>query len=207
MSAYDDYAVALGQLPPTDNHPSSPPRVVQRQDGTLAENCYLSSESAFAGVDTLFGTLPSYQAYKKEKPEHRLILWHRLRGLSVKETAALSGYTPQSVSLICKQPWFQDAFVRLSSEMGKDSVQTFLSGEVLPALQRTVQLALTAESEAVQLAANREIMDRYLGKATVKIEQKLSGQIDNVVYDAAKLMEESAKLSEQLRARGITGAN
>lgn len=184
------------------------PRLVLRQDGTQAEGKYLTSPDVQApsDPDALFGQSPAYQAYKKEKPEHRLILWLRLQGHNVKETAALTGYTPQSVSNICKQPWFLDAFARLSTEMGKDQVQTFLEGEVLPAIQRTAALAQSAESEAVRLAANREILDRFLGKSTVKVESKVSGQIDNVVYDGAKLLEEQRRLQEQLKARGI-GAN
>lgn len=218
MSAHDSYEVLLGKLTtetPTsasDFYPlaSSAPsagRVVQRQDGTQAIDLYKESAEKFENVDTLFGATPGYQHYKKERPEHRLMLWHRLNGHNVKETAALTGYTPQTVLNVCKQPWFQEAFVRLSTEMGKDAVQTFLSGEVLPALQRTVALAVSGESEAVRLAANKEIMDRYLGKSTVKVEQKISGQVDNVVYDAAKLLEESRRLNEELKARGIGGAN
>ena len=135
------------------------------------------------------------------------MLWLRLQGHNVKETAALCGYTPQSVSQVSKQPWFREAFCRLSQEMGKDAVQTFLEGEVLPALQRTVDLAANADSEAVRLAANREVLDRFLGKSTVKVETKHSGSIDSVVYDAQKLMDENARLDEQLKARGIGGSN
>ena len=183
--------------------------VVPSWDGTKRESPYRPGPEAkqYADPDALFGDSLSYHLYKKEKPEHRLMLWLRLQGHNVKETAALCGYTPQSVSQVSKQPWFREAFCRLSQEMGKDAVQTFLEGEVLPALQRTVDLAANADSEAVRLAANREVLDRFLGKSTVKVETKHSGSIDSVVYDAQKLMDENARLDEQLKARGIGGSN
>lgn len=203
---HEGYETMLGRLAgEVATAGEAPSRVVQRQDGTQGANPYLTSGNPLADVDTLFGATPSYQAYKKEKPEHRLMLWHRLRGLSVKETALVTGYTPQTVSQVCKQPWFQEAFCQLSTEIGKDAVETFLEGEVLPALQRTADIARGAESEAVRLAANRELLDRYLGKSTVKVESKVSGQVESVVYDIAKLRDEEKRLNEQLRA--LTGAN
>jgi hypothetical protein len=93
----------------------------------------------------------------------------------------------------------------MTTEMGKDAVETFLEGEVLPALQRTVAIAIGGETDAVRLAANRELLDRYLGKSTVKVESKVTGQVDSVVYDIAALREEERKLNEQLKA--LTGAN
>lgn len=186
---------------------SPPPRLVQGMDGTQRSDPYTSPSAGTplpsADPDSLFGSSVAYQTYRKEKPEHRMMLWLRLQGHNVRETAALTGYTPQSVSQICKQPWFVEAFCRLSKEVGKDAVTTFLEGEVLPALQRTLDLAKNAEADAVRLAANREILDRFLGKSVAKVESKVSGQIDTVVYDAEKLMEEERRNAEILRSRGI----
>tara|TARA_R110000868_G_scaffold40556_2_gene139837 strand:- start:253 stop:894 length:642 start_codon:yes stop_codon:yes gene_type:complete len=206
---HDEVDILLGQIrndtASATVTPSLKPRIVQRMDGTQEESPYMSSPEAkpFAGVDALFNQSVAYQAYKKEKPEHRLILWARLNGHNVKETAALTGYTPQSVTNVCGQPWFQEAFARLSTECGKDQVTTFLQGEVIPALQRVAHLANNGESEAVRLAANKELLDRYLGKATVKVESKLSGSVDSIVYDVAELEKQNSDLQRQLAARGI----
>lgn len=155
-------------------------------------------------VDALFANKQgSYGTVRTEKPEHRLMLWYRLQGYNVKETAILTGYQYNQVAKVCKQTWFISAFVKLAAEMGKDSVQTFLEGEVLPALQRTIDLAQNAEGENTRLAANKEILDRFLGKSTVKVESKSSGTIDHVVHDATKLLDESRRLDEQLKSNGI----
>ncbi len=176
--------------------------LVQSQDGTAKPAAHKAVEpTTYADVDGLFQDSASYATYKREKPEHRLMLWYRLNGHNVKETALAMGYTPQSVSQVCKQPWFREAFCRLSSEAGKDAVQTFLEGEVLPAVQRVVDLAHNGETDAVKLAANRELLDRFLGKATVKIEAKHSGTVDSVVYDAQKLIDENNRIRVELQSR------
>ena len=196
----DDLDTLLSGLVPA----SARPRVVLSKDGTERESGYVNVDSgkAAADVDGLFGTTQGYIKYKRERPEHRLMLWYRLQGYNVKETAQLTGYTPQTVGQVCKEPWFLEAFCRISEEQGKDAVQTFLEGEVLPALERTRQLAVASDSDAVKLAANRDLLDRYLGKSTVKVEAKTSGTIDHVVHDATRLLAESARLDEALRANG-----
>lgn len=180
--------------------------VVLRQDGTSrAEPAKAVGARVYADADALFGDSGAYQVYKAEKPEHRLMLWLRLNGHTVKETATLTGYTPQTVSQVCKQSWFREAFCRLSTEMGKDVVQTLLEGEVVPTIERLIALRDGAESDAVRKAACDSILDRFMGKPTVRVESKVSGSVDSVVYDATKLLAENKRIQDELRTR--IGAN
>ena len=157
-------------------------------------------------VDSLFGSSKAYLHYKSEQPRHRLILWYKLQSFDNKEIAKLTRYSSFTVCQVVKQERFQKAFVTLAAEMGKDAIQTFLEGEVMPALIRTTELARNGESDQVRLAANREILDRFLGKSVAKTEVKSSGVLDVNVYDAAKLQEEFLRNQEILKGRGI-GAN
>ncbi len=206
---HNDYDLYLGKLEKeVEGTPPPQPRVVRSQDGTQRDGIYVTPVGGqqFAGdadVDGLFGDSLSYQTYKREKFEHRLMLWYRLQGMSVKETASLTGYTPQSVSQVCKQPWFREAFCRLAKEQGKDALQTLIEGAVIPAFQRLEDLATGAESEQVRLAADKEILDRFLGKSVAKTEVKSSGSIDVTLNDISKLQEENAKVQRELAARGI----
>lgn len=169
------------------------------QNGNAPE----SYEAMERRVDALFSGKLANHVIKHERPEHRLMLWLKLNGHSNKEVANTTGYAYHTVCQVVKQPWFVENFCRLSSEMGKDSVQTFLEGEVMDALHRTVELAKNADSDAVKTANNREILDRFLGKSVVKAEVKSTGTIDHIVVDAAALIEESRKLDQRLSANGL----
>lgn len=182
--------------------PPPPARLVLHQDGTSSQKP-LPRDISPEGVDALFDGRAAYTVVKHEKPEHRLMLWYRLRGMSPGEIASLTGYTVVHVRNICAQPWFRSAFARLADEMGRDIHRTFLEGEVMPALQNIVKLANESQSEVVKLAANREILDRFLGKSVAKTETKVEGQIDTVVYSAEKLLEEQRRLAQALKDRGI----
>ena len=205
----EDLDTLLGSLqkPVADEATSAlPRRLVRSADGTISPARSASSPVQVipsTNPDMLFGASPAYQTIKKEQPEHRIILWLRLRAHSVKEIAALVNYGESQVRQVCAQPWFLDAFCRLSSEVGKDAVDTMLEGEVVPSINRLVQLRDNAESDAVRRQAAVDILDRIRGKPTQKIETKSTGSMQVTVFDAAKLMEESKRNQEILRSRGI----
>jgi len=185
-------------------------RMVQSQDGTERPHPLLTESTTAADdfrkyserVDALFGDRPAYQAVKREKPEHRQMLWLKLNSHNNKEIALITGYSPQHVGTVCKQPWFREAFLALSNAAGKDAVEAFLEGEIVPTLERLVDLRDKGETDAVKLAASNAILDRIRGKPTVKVETKSTGSFQHVVHDAAKLLEESRRLDEQLKANG-----
>lgn len=160
-----------------------------------------------ARVDELFGQSSHYRVIKNERPEHRLMLWLSLNGHTPTEIAAQTGFTIGTVLNVRKQPWFQQAFCALSTEMGKDAVQTFLEGEVLKTAEQLVHLRDNAESEAVRKAACDSLLDRFLGRPTARVETKITGTFEHEVYDAAKLMEVSRRLDEQLKTFGAGGTN
>lgn len=207
MIAGGDLDVMLGEL----EAGTKSVKETLHQNGSTSFNPAVSANSsapeAFGEyeqrVDALFNGKVAYQAIKRERPEHRLMLWMKLNGNKTRDIALQLGYTEVHVRTVCKQPWFLDAFVRLSSETGKDAVQTFLKGEVMPALARTVEIANTAEKTETRLAANKEILDRFLGKSVVKAEVKSSGTVDVTVRDITKLLDEQKDLDRQLAANGL----
>lgn len=215
MDAVDKIIEELGNTPPSTALPQAR-KLVQSHDGTTRENFQLTANTTNAEsfdqysqrVDSLFGDKPAYVNLKKELPEHRQMLWLRLNGHNVKETAAIVGYTPQHVSAVCKQPWFREAFVKLSTQMGRDSVESFLQGEIIPTLERLVHLRDHAESDAVKKASCDSILDRIRGKPIARVETKHSGSVDTTVYDGERLRDELARNAEILRSRGInSGSN
>lgn len=186
-----------------------PPRLVRRADGTCEEAVRANSPEAFTvgDPDTLFGASPAYYTIKKEQPEHRLMLWLRLRGHKPAEIANLLKTTTATVRRVETQLWYQTAFTKLSSEIGKDAVENFLEGEVQNSCQTLVTLRDNAESEAVRLASAQAIIDRVKGKAVARTEVKSTGDMNVTVFDAAKLSEELARNAQALKSLGIGGKN
>jgi predicted XRE-type DNA-binding protein len=160
-----------------------------------------------ADVDALFGAKQAYLKIKGENFQHRLLLWYKLQGFKNVECARLLGYTQPWVSNVTRQPWFQHAFCALASEMGKDAVDTFLEGTVMPALEQVAHLSQSGESDAIKLAASKEILDRYLGKSVAKTEIKSDSKIDVNVYEGAKLKQEYEDNLKILAGRGIGSNN
>ncbi len=179
----------------------------------MSEGKYVSSpaDQPYTGdeeksVDGLFGDSVAYLCYKREQPRHRLILWMVLNGHKPKEIAAALRYSMHTIYQVQNQPWFQKAFCELSTEMGKDAVETFLAGEVVPTCQKLVSIRDAEDAPySVRKAACDSILDRVRGKPTVHVKQEVSGHIDNVVYDAAALLEEQKKNEQILKSRGIGG--
>ena len=213
-----DFDDVCDDLAGTTRHSARPGKVAS-QEGTAPKSMtveerkakgYINADSGTPlppDVDGLFGATKAYIRYQKEQPAHRLMLWYKLQGFDNREVAKLTGYSYHSVNQIVKQEWFQTAFCQLAEEMGKDRINSFLEGEIMPALVRTAELAKTSESEAIRLAANKEILDRYLGKSTVKVESKTSIDITNTTLDANRLLEEQRRLDEQLRSNGLLHGN
>lgn len=196
---------------------ANPTSVVQSQDGTTRilpskmenTNAPEMLEDYSKRVDALFGAadkIPAYHVIRKEKPEHRLMLWMRLQGHSIKEIAAATGHAYNTVARVNAQPWFLEAFTTLSTHFGADALSKFLEGEVVKSAETLVQLRDTAESESVRAAAANAILDRVRGKPTAKVEVKETGKIEHVVHDIAKLQEEYARNQQILASRGIGAA-
>jgi hypothetical protein len=156
-----------------------------------------------AGIDQLFGPSKCYHQIRNESPTHRLVLWMTINGHKPKEVATALRINYITVLNLRKQPWFQEALCKILEERGGDQLETLLQGEVVATIETLVKLRDTGETDAVKLAATKEILDRIRGKPTVHVKQEVRGQIDNVVYDAAALMEEQKRNAEALKARGI----
>lgn len=187
-------------------------RAVLSQDGTKKENPYLTVNSSAAdafesyqdNLSALFNDKPAYQAVLKESPRHRLILWMTANGQSPQQIADALGITRQTVYTTRKQPWFREMFVRITASMGKDAATQLLKGEVLPSLQTLVEVRdnpLAKDSD--RRAAADSLLDRYLGKPTVKVDSDAKAPSD-VPAEVASLQAEALRLQEELKASGIT---
>jgi len=104
------------------------------------------------------------------------------------------------VSLLLRQPWARERLTTEINAQGRNEIEVLLKGAGVEALKRVIHLSEAAESEAIQMAANREILDRLLGKPLQKVEQKNEVRIDMENVDRElKALEEQEK---ELLGRG-----
>lgn len=187
-------------------------RVVLKQDGTTGDGAYVTDNTTGAQkfeeyqdqVDALFNDRPAYQAILKESPRHRLILWMTANGHSPAQIAQALGITKQTVYITRKQPWFREMFVRLTTAMGQDSVEQFLKAEVMPSLEVLRDIRDNEEAKpSDRRAAADSLLDRFLGKATVKVDTDAKAPAD-VPTEAAELIAEQRRLDAQIRSRGLS---
>lgn len=182
-------------------------RSVLSQDGTTKRNPHLTANSEASDAfgeyttktDALFNDQPAYQAILREQPRHRLILWMTAQGHTPQEVADALGITKQTVYNVRKQPWFREMFVKLTTSMGKDAAMQLLKGEVLPSLQTLVEIRDCAEKDSDRRAAADSLLDRYLGKATVRVDNDAKAPND-VPAEVAALQAEATRLAAEIRA-------
>ncbi len=203
----------MERLQTVPHDPAKPLRIVRHADGTTSEGKYNHGPEdqpytgdEEEGVRGLFGDSVAYQKYKKEQPRHRLILWMILNGHKPKEVATALRLSVQTIYQVQNQPWFQQAFCELSTEMGNDAMESYLQGQVVETCKTLVSIRDEEKAPySVRKAACDSILDRVRGKPTVHVKQEVTGHIDNVVYDAAVLLEEQKKNEQILKSRGIGG--
>lgn len=137
---------------------------------------------------------------KREQPQHRLFAHMRARGFSVKEIAKATGYTPVMVGLALRQP-FARRIIAKALERDDRAVGEALRAEVMPSIDTLVEIRDDDSApKNARLGAAKELLDRYLGKATQPIEVT-SGDVPNDI-EAIEIELESIKS----RAAALIGA-
>lgn len=176
----------------------------QRVNPYVTDNS--SARESFDGytdrMDALFNDRPAYQAVLRESPRHRLILWMTAQGHSPQQIADALGITRQTVYIVRKQPWFREMFVRLTADIGRDSVTTLLKTEVLPSLQTLIEIR---DDPSVRPADRRgaadSLLDRFLGKPVAKTSEGTAPS--DLPTEVSQLANEAARISEELKSQGL----
>jgi hypothetical protein len=139
--------------------------------GSKTESFEEAAKNYSASEDKLHGDRGPNQTLNREQPVHVLMCYMLASGKTPKEVAEATGYAEASVKLIAKQPWFRKRFLRITSEAGKNQVESFLAGETLSSLETLVLIRDSDKAPgATRIAAANSILDRALGKPTQKVE-------------------------------------
>jgi len=168
------------------------------ENSGLAE-LFADSGPASPGTQ-FFNQRPPNLAIMHEKPEHRLLLLLKLRGMNNREIARESGYTEPWISQLFRQPWALATLAKISTETGVDSIRGILESEAIPSIMKYVELRDNPEVPAtVQKSACDALLDRYLGKPTQ--------HVDVVQTDAPATAETIAEVDKELAQLKIEEQN
>lgn len=169
------------------------------KDSVESGEYYAGAQSGDTAV-ALFNDAPPNFAIKSEKPQHRLLVYLKLQGLSNQECADKLNMSYGWVCQVTRQPWFRKAFVAEAQATGRDAVKAFFDGEVLNSAQVLVEIRDSAESDTVRLQAANAILDRGLGKAVQRTENlNINANAEDVNKEASKLKQEIDNINEQLK--------
>ncbi len=147
------------------------------------------------GPDSLWHDPVPLQDVGSEKPWHRLAILLAAQGSTVTEIAEKLDRSVAWVSLLLRQPWARERLTTEINAAGRDEIEVMLRSTGPDALRRITLLSEEAENEAVKLAANREILDRLLGKPTQRVESKQEVRLDVEGIDKElKVLEEQERL-------------
>ena len=119
---------------------------------------------------------------QKEQPWHRTMAWMMAKGFTQKEIAQAVDKSEATVSLAARQSFMKQMVVDIIAEfqLNDESAMNLLRAAQGGAAQALIALATTATSETVKLNANREILDRVLGRPVqfVNSHKTVSAPVD-----------------------------
>lgn len=186
---------------PFSEAPVAPEGEVKPFNRQLYQNGYDQDPTAWMYAESdlrLHNDRPPNLGIVHEKPEHRVIVYMKAQGLSNTEVAERTGYGIAWVGQICRQPWFRLQLVNELREAGVDQIHSVLKASALDSVWTLIDIRDDKEApKAVRKACSDSLLDRYLGKATQRIES------DNVPPPPAnselgKLDAEIKRLESQL---------
>jgi hypothetical protein len=161
-----------------------------------------AAESYFDSPDRLHGDSMPETTLLTEKPVHRMMVYLSASGASADDIATQTGYTAASVRQVLKQPWARQRLVQILNETGRDRVAHFLKNQVAPSLETLQEIRDdTTKAAAARITAANSILDRALGKATIKIESDTTTR--NVPGEVARIDSELAAVRKQLASKGV----
>jgi hypothetical protein len=117
------------------------------------------------------GGRPPMWELEHEQPWHRAAAFAFALGASMKDVAEKLGRSQPAVQNLIRQPWFQKRVSALMEEYGAKDIIELFRAEQINSLCTLVSLRDDPEVSANnRIVCARDILDRALGKPTVRVE-------------------------------------
>ena len=143
--------------------------ITSRGEAAAAETTPDLQAEADAWLDTQVAPLhnPTDPRWtlKREKYEHRLIIYLKCNGFTNREIANKTGFHIVTINNVCKQSWARAIILAEITRAGRDQVETVLQGEALESVLKLIDIRDDDKTpvEVKRKAAN-DLLDRYMGK-------------------------------------------
>lgn len=124
---------------------------------------------------------------KREKLEHRLIIYLKCNGFTNREISDRTGFHICTINNLCKQPWARSIILSEITKAGRDRVETVLQGQALESVLNLIDIANDPKSPIeTKRKANNDLLDRYMGKPNQPVTHT---EVDPKTLSTAQLME------------------
>lgn len=154
----------------------------------------VSPTQSLRAIPTLHDERPTSVHIQKEQPWHRPLAYMLMQGKSNTECAAQFNVTPQTISNVRGQKWFQSIIAELAAIHGGDSISGLLQNAAFTALETLVDLSQNAESESVRARSAGELLNQYLKNKPAPEPPKS----ENPQQELEQLKAEADRLREKL---------
>lgn len=134
-----------------------------------------------------------------EFPWHKTAAYMLAGGMPMNKVAAALGRTPNSISLLMREKWFQQAITEAMSEHGGKDVMDMIKGEALASLSVLLSLRddVTVKPQ-VRATIASDILDRAFGKPTQRVETVGVPKADDPVAEVERLERENNRLASSV---------
>jgi hypothetical protein len=149
--------------------------------------------------DEFMGVKAPMWNLNKEQPWHRMAAFGFARGASIRDVASSLGKSELAVQNLLRQPWFQSEVTKIMKEYGAKDIIEIFRNEQFNSLTTLVELRDNPEvPPAARVACARDILDRALGKPTVRVETMHMAPSEDPVAEAEKLTQELKRLRKDV---------
>ena len=156
----------------------------------------LDDEEIAASTEQLFNRKDPNLAIMHEKPEHRVILWMKIRGASNHDIAQTLDYSEAWISQIVRQPWAQKYMLAEMREGGVDELTAILKGAAADSIYKLIDLRDDDDApKSVQQTSAIALLDRFMGKPIQRVEAEVTQTLD--ISTVEKIDEQLAVIKQQ----------
>ena len=169
----------------------------QLWENSPLRNLFVDPETPTASGNGFFNAKDPNLAILHEKPEHRLMVMMKIRGVSNNEIAEACGFTVPWVSQVLRQPWAQKFMAEEMTKAGGNAVEKLLEGAAVDSVSTLIELRDDETTpKAVRRQSAVDLLDRYMGKPMQKTENtNVNVNVD--VSTVEKIDAEIAELERQ----------